>query len=288
MNAESGQDPLFGLELPKNRPQHDKRPGGFGGHPGDDIPDYVTYMGVVMPKEDADFYANGGERPNDTLPTKEKAPTRLEKLAVIYDLYGFFPHTGEELTKAWGLYQYEGRLGWSALYLNHVLRHQQEDSVNAPDPQAAVRSVVKSWKEFFQDARVSTVHVDEFGDVASQYPEKTTSELCKEYTDLAGGQWHRAVEALAVVSGIAEMTGQQRAGLEDPTKELFTKEDAILRLKTLSRSALKERVWQIHLSEKRRVEFWKAALQQAMAHQVARPIVQKLFGKLDGETDVLS
>lgn len=91
------------------------------------------------------------------LPEVQERPDRLETLQRSA---GFLAVTREELTKALGLLNYEGRVGGAGWLIGEVIKHQAK--AQTEDPQAATRAIVRAFMGYADDAASRHQALSEF------------------------------------------------------------------------------------------------------------------------------
>jgi hypothetical protein len=217
-------------------------------------------------------------------------PSRAERLAAIYQNYGFYPESLDELTRATALQAFDHLRHPAVRHLGEIFTRQNRPTTATDDPAAAVRSVTRTMIDYATTAKRNVHFVGEaqrtLQRAATELPGLTALKNIPDLVDRHVNGSARAVGQMVrfhALSSYAELTNR---GIE-PLKLNYTAKDpdevTAARLnEVLGRTRLNEGIQLARAAldnQYYRYAFWYAQLQDAANHPYAAAITHEA---LDG------
>lgn len=232
-------------------------------------------------------------------PIADRPLTIPEKLVSVRENEGFYPVSKLELSSAQELIGAEEEFGPFAVvrHLQEVKWRQQKPHIKAEDPAAAVRSIVRTYGDFYGRARYDATMLQQ---LAAQLEELLRIDPKQPFSDFIEQSGIPLREGPAQfiryfdLRLIAEQGDIHAAGFDslavaaevstDPYTNKPTKEGLARiadRTGTITTLRARDCLGEVVDAEQFRMKYWKTVLRRADTYYLARPVVRNIVNIQD-------
>ena len=201
-----------------------------------------------------------------------------DRLKIVKDEVGFYPHSPSEAWLAARLLRYSGTQEGAAGYLNSIAVFHQRNNQPNTIQSGAIRSQTHTMAEFAEDAANKLSQLCQYGEVFhedNRYAGDTFGEAYLRDT------WYDDPNLRALLTPVAEYVELQQfiAAPNDTIRLAETaKNERTLRIKmalgTMPVDAVAELAAEVQDSEAHRFEYWVQRLTEAWGHSYARDVAK--------------